>query len=46
MHCESNPEASPTSWRERLLPYWVLLLFILIMGICLFGAALLQQVLE
>ena len=35
----------PSAWRERLLPYWVLLLFLFILGISLFGTTLLQQAL-
>ena len=35
----------PSAWRDRLLPYWVLLLFLFILGISLFGTTLLQQAL-
>ena len=35
----------PSVWRDRLLPYWVLLLFLFILGISLFGTTLLQQAL-
>ena len=34
-----------SAWRDRLLPYWVLLLFLFILGISLFGTTLLQQAL-
>jgi len=35
----------PSVWRDRLLPYWVLLLFLFILGLSLFGTTLLQQAL-
>jgi hypothetical protein len=35
----------PSAWRDRLLPYWVLLLCLFILGISLFGTTLLQQAL-
>ena len=33
-------------WRQMLLPYWLLLIFFFIVGISLFGAALLQGILQ
>jgi hypothetical protein len=35
----------PSVWRDRLLPFWVLLLFLFILGLSLFGTTLLQQAL-
>jgi hypothetical protein len=35
----------PSAWRDRLLPYWVLLLCLFILGLSLFGTALLQRAL-
>ena len=35
----------PSAWRDRLLPYWLLLLFLFILGLSLFGTTLLQQAL-
>ena len=39
------PVKVPSVWRDRLLPYWVLLLFLFILGLSLFGTTLLQQAL-
>lgn len=39
------PSAKVSVWRDRLLPYWVLLLFLFILGLSLFGTTLLQQAL-
>ena len=33
-------------WRQVLLPYWLLLIFFFIVGISLFGTALLQRILQ
>ena len=33
-------------WQQVLLPYWILLILLFIVGISLFGTALLQRILQ